>query len=293
MAYEALWAKVVNNESANMDFTRSNALAQAFVFAIGLLPAFTMAQTNRGTVSALVTFPAGTIVAADSRNNYEGKRYRDDMCKIRGFGNKVAVTLGGVTAHSSVSKPAVSWNAFTQLTTAYETAPTSTPALAQEWLNETENTIRRDVDYNPNPLIGAMDDWNGHEGVVVTGLFAGTDDLEGLAARLRLIKSPLGFEVRPELLRHPPHDCDFVCGGVGAEIIDEIRLARTKRSQHWHQSMINIAASERAIEAIQLTIDNAPHKEKVGGKVDALQVSVAGLHWIQRKSYCPIDSAKR
>src|SRR5882762_7396079 len=74
----------------------------------------TVAQDKRGTVIALVTSSNGTIIAADSRNHPTQGKISDDLCKILTFGNKVAVALGGLAAHTSPLHPARNWDGFKQ-----------------------------------------------------------------------------------------------------------------------------------------------------------------------------------
>jgi len=246
-----------------------------------------LAQFQAGTVSVLITSPNGTVVAADSRNHPLRGKISDDLCKILTFGNKVAVTLGGVSAHTSPQHPIREWDGFKQLTLAYIKQSSSTQAFADEWANEMRTLILHDVSDNPLPLINALDGWNGSRGTVLTGIFVGSDDLEGLAVMLTLDKAGNGYQVLLNPLRHPSHSCDFACAGVGAEIIDEIVANTTARAQNWHRNMERMPPSQRAIEAIRLTIQHYPRPLDVGGKIDAVMVSKNGIHWIQRKPNCP------
>ena len=244
-----------------------------------------IAQYQRGTVVALVTSPQGTFVAADSRNHPTSGEIRDDMCKILTFGEKIAVAVGGIGNHVS-SRPAESWDAWKQLRLAYAKQAGSTHAFAAEWGSEMRALILRDVSDDPAPLIGAIDSWDGSEGEVVSAIFVGRDHLEGFAVKLTLLKLRKGYDVRPNELRHPPADCDFVCGGIGTDVIDEIRAGKTTRAIVWHDAMSHLSASDRAIEAVRLTIKNSPRQKDVGGAIDAVLVSNSGVHWIQRKRNC-------
>src|SRR6516164_9318151 len=192
-----------------------------------------IAQYRRGTVVALVTSPQGTFVATDSRNHPTSGEIRDDMCKILTFGEKIAVAVGGIGNHVS-SRPAESWDAWKQLRLAYAKQAGSTHAFAAEWGSEMRALILRDVSDDPAPLIGAIDSWDGSEGEVVSAIFVGRDHLEGFAVKLTLLKLRKGYDVRPNELRHPPADCDFVCGGIGTDVIDEIRAGKTTRAIVWH-----------------------------------------------------------
>ena len=246
----------------------------------------TTAQYKRGTVVALVTSPQSTIMAADSRNHPTYGAISDDLCKILTFGNKVVVALGGVATHTSPLHPPRNWDGYKQLGLAYVRKHSSTQAFAGEWAAEMHRLILRDVSDDPNPLTSAMSDWNGSRGSVLSGIFVGPDDLEGLAVRFTVIKNINGYDVLTDYLRHPPHNCDFVCGGVGSEIIDEITANTTARAHAWYDSMSRMAPSARAIEAVRLTINYYPKQEDVGGEIDAVSISTKGIHWIKHKETC-------
>jgi len=245
-----------------------------------------VAQDKRGTVIALVTSSNGTIIAADSRNHPTQGKISDDLCKILTFGNKVAVALGGLAAHTSPLHPARNWDGFEQLGLAYARQSSSTQAFATEWAAEMRTLILRDVSDDPAPITSAAYDWNGSRGGLLSGIFVGSDNFEGLAARLTLIKLGNGYDVLTEYLHHPPHDCDFVCGGIGTEIVDEIKSGITPRARRWHETVSHMDPPGRAIEAIRLTIDNYPKKEDVGGPIDAALISNKGIHWIRHKEVC-------
>ena len=82
--------------------------------------------------------------------------------------------------------------------------------------------ILRDISDDPAPLTDAISDWNGFRGTVLSGIFVGSDNLEGLAVRLTLVKLSNGYDVLTDDLGHPLYACDFVCDGVDTEIIEEI-----------------------------------------------------------------------
>jgi hypothetical protein len=247
----------------------------------------TMAQYNRGTVIALVTSPQQTIMATDSRNHPIHGAISDDLCKILTFGNKVAVALAGIASHQSPSRPLRNWDGYKQLGAAYARKHSSTQAFAYEWGAEMRALILRDVsDDDAAALIDAMLDWNGFRGTVLNGIFVGPDDLEGFAVRLSLIKLTNRYDLVTDYLRHPEHDCDFVCGAAGSEIIDEIKADTTTRAHAWRESMSHMAPSARAIEAVRLTINYSPRQDDIGGEIDAVLVSKNGIRWIHQKEIC-------
>ncbi len=84
-----------------------------------------------------------------------------------------------------------------------------------------------------------------------------------------------------------PSHCTFVCGIGDTEMIDEMTVRPTARGQKWRESLSRLKSSERAINAVRLTIENHPKHDDVGGDVDAVLVSTHGLKWVRKKERMP------
>jgi hypothetical protein len=79
-----------------------------------------------------------------------------------------------------------------------------------------------------------------------------------------------------------------------AEVADEVlagdsSLAKAER-QKWNRLQPSIKFEDRdaywAIQVIQASMAIDPHKQEIGGPIDALEITAKGIRWIKRKSLC-------
>jgi len=92
------------------------------------------------------------------------------------------------------------------------------------------------------------------------------------------------YDVKLELLNSPPPECTFVCGIGRRETIDEINRGSTPRAKKWKATLSRLQESQRAVEAVRLTIQSHPRSETVGGAIDAVDISNSGVRWVQAKA---------
>ncbi|OFV92046.1 MAG: hypothetical protein A3H28_05030 [Acidobacteria bacterium RIFCSPLOWO2_02_FULL_61_28] len=253
-----------------------------------------------GTIIVLKYTQQKASIAADSRANIfsvsGNQGYRDDHCKIAALTDEFLFASAGVRGLGT-GRVGESWDVNEEARSAFRTA--TLLGLG----NIVEETARRwggSVAFRINQMLASQRETLLEEqrtnmffaDAIFIGLEKGSlsvwralilDDNGSVRAELRVLEPP-GF------------------GAFGMhEIFDEFAIeerqtserAKAERAQ-WEREFSSKDAADRdilwVIRLVDLTIAFHPRPEKVGGPIDASELSRGGkVRWYQRKQQCPAN----
>ena len=151
-----------------------------------------------------------------------------------------------------------------------------------------QTLFSRDLTENPSAVLGAISGPITPQTSLVNGLFVGSDNPRNVViVQVMLAQRDGRYEATIQYAPPAPPHCAFVCAIGRTEVIDEINRGLTDRGRQWKEQLSRLTPSQRAIEAVRLTINNHPNRDDVGGAVDAVLISTKGIEWLQRKKICP------
>jgi hypothetical protein len=264
-------------------------------------------QMNLGTIITIAQTKHYVIIAADSRagDTDDGviiKSTDDNACKIVALGSNTAFAAAGLIGNKAKNWSAVSEAATASAATISGSVPIDSAqgdSILKRWA---ESMIQRVADFSPQQLNSYA---SANEGHLVTGVLAGVekDGTTWLHAVMVNFDALTGLSYQGyTLTSNDPPTAYYFLGksAVSLEFSDDKTSERAlaERAQ-WQKMKLTGVEFDRfkTRRLVELTVLYHANKGEVGGAVDQIEVSAAGLRWIQVKANCqgsiPVAPASR
>ena len=265
-----------------------------------IVVAFGLPETLRATIVIVNLSREKVSVVADSRVGFGDGTYDDDYCKVTVLADGLVFAATGISGQSKdrdYDSPARgNWSARQEARRALEqykkvNDPASQTgklnAMATMWGNAMQRRLQAAMRVNGNILQRRT---NG--GRLTQGIFAGMEQGQAAVVTVDLVYDPPEVKVVTRSLRNGVST--FGMTEVAREFLinPETERARMEK-QLWDEQLETWPPEERqvqtAIHHAKLTLTHESRGETIGGQIDALELSAAGLRWVQKKFDCPAD----
>ena len=257
-------------------------------------PIYAQESDVHGTVIVTGHSKTKLIVAADSRN--VGKT--TEVCKILVLNNRTIFAVSGDATHAN---PQVTyWNAYAQAWYTFENAKSSpnttrlknaADSFGARFTNEVNQALKTDTK-------GSTELIQENGNTVVNAVFSGFENNLAEMYRVSVNYDPSSRIVNYKLDTVANSD-EIAFGASGwNETVLEVLTGATPFSKSerrkWRMFSQGIPLRDRdlylAMRLVELTMMYHPHREDVGGSIDALEITTAGIRWVQCKPKCQCDS---
>jgi hypothetical protein len=265
-------------------------------FLLLLFTQFAWSQFKTGTVVYVDFAQDELTLAADSRMNIGSGGHNDSECKISAFGSKFAFSMAGAARIGQ-------WNAHSAAREVWkrESKSKSDATLLSRLINgwiEVAKPI-----YATRDLIADVRKHmsSGDDPVVATAFFAAVDNSGKLKASAVNIDFDLPlFDSTGEIkLISNAHEIPAASSiSMGHDdVVIEFRHDTTQRAKeymNWFRRRIaalppHRQRAELASKYIELSILLHPKSNELAFPIDVLQLRADGVHWVWRKSNCPVN----
>jgi len=273
---------------------RTPALIFALVCSFQLQTSYAQQSEVHGTVLVFGHSKTKLIIATESRD--EGKTRQ--LCKIIVLNGKTVFTAAGLAVHAN---PQVTyWNALAQAVYNFEKAKSTKNSsrlrntaigFGERFTKEVNQALRSDNK-------GSLEEIEGNKNTVITGDFLGFENNVAQFYEVFVTYDPQ-TQVASYQLRPKYNLARVVFGAAGENEVaieflkGETPFAKSEQAK-WEMFKQGIPVKDRdvylAMRLVELTIMYHPQHQTVGGAIDAMEITNAGIRWVQCKPQCQCNN---
>jgi Proteasome subunit len=249
-------------------------------------------QSFTGTVVVIAKSQSRIVIAADSRMTTSYGKYDDNFRKIRTLDNHTVFVAAGTVAHDNFGQ--VLWNAFGQASASFAEAqrsnsPQLIAATARSWNQSMPRNINRALILDP---VGSKSALEGN--LFLSAAFLGFENNTAVFYQFSFMFDPTTNQAKSIADIEPMYP-ELHWGAMGrSDTADEVLIGATDFAKAKHREW---EVAERryppgdtdvrwAIRLVELTKEYDPHRDQVGGPIDAMEITQKGVRWVQRKKNC-------
>jgi hypothetical protein len=254
-----------------------------------------------GTIIVIGASKNKIVVAADSRGKFGPGKYADHQCKITALSDKFVFASNGeagISVDLAIPYRPISIDVPEQARIAFKSVDPKSDdflySVAVLWgrnisslFNEAVEVAGPQVVLAGNPDAGAI---NGYFFGSSPGLVLYMENTYRSGNRVLFDKSPAVIPLT-DTIRYSPH------GAFRATVL-ELREGKTERAKkeavQWERQSATFPVDDRdvlkAVRWVQLTLDDHPGSDEIGGPIDSLTITpLGGVHWHSQKKECQED----
>jgi hypothetical protein len=253
------------------------------------------AQLSYGTAIIAVNTGDVAVIAADSLKTSLATGAKSYTCKIQHAGQYGLVSVSGLA--SDATTPDFNISAARMLGKSVITNQDDLERISQQWMESIHQELLRGLPmlnkYEISTLVG--------EGGGVAAVFTSLDANKHIVMNSTLLTMQLDTADRVTFLPISTKDGRPSIGGNmngalvlgnGVETWQEIAEGKTPRSQPFRSLLNTIRYTKSTKELLSSTatfisVAEAWYPKDVGGKVDQVALTKAGVRWISIKPNCP------
>jgi len=257
------------------------------VFAFGMPQRTAPQYETRGTVIVTAWSQTKVVIAADSRGSQLGGIPRDDVYKIVTLDNKSIFTAAGSIIYS------IYWNGFAEAPKKFVVARKT--LRSGKYLRETAISWGESITKGINEGLardraGTMT--NVDDNGFLNGMFVGFENGTVAMYQEEIIFDPTTQKAKHIHDEFKPYPA-LHWGAMGhSETVAEIVIGQTnlarEEQRKWQILRPSINPRDQdaywAIQLVKASMIYNPHRDEIGGPINALEISSNGIRWIENRT---------